>query len=117
MRMMERLGITALVMCGLLLLVSQSHAALSVDLTQTGLGAGVVGRGSAAVWSIDNVDAVFINPAGLSALSSWQLTTSMKSLPNVQGTIITAAGAYPMGALGTLCAAYINMSAPGGFET
>ena len=113
-----RRGLGAFFMiAGLLAAATSSFAALSVDLTSVGSGASVVGRGSAAVGSVENVESMFVNPAGMMYLPTWDVTTSVKSLNNVAGTILTAAGAMPMGNIGTVGAAYINMTAPGGFET
>ena len=89
--------IRALVLFLLLLFASPSLAITSPteDLMKIGVGARPMGMGKAFVAVADDGNAVFLNPAGLASLKTWQITSMYTSLFEGELPYILLTGSYP----------------------
>lgn len=95
--------------------LSSVQAKTAVDLSQANVGARPLGMGKAFVGLADDSNSLFLNPAGLTQLKDWQLTSmSGKFINEIPYTQIALA--YPV-KFGTLAIGYLgsglNFSAPG----
>lgn len=102
-------GIMLVILFSLTLVLSQSSNALvknASDPTLIGIGARPVGIGKAFVGLSDDVNAVFLNPAGLAGQKSWQVQSMTTELLNViryasfAGTYNTDYGTFGLGYIG-----------------
>jgi hypothetical protein len=105
----------AIVLTGLLLVVSAAEAKNSLDLGGAGMSARQVGMGRAATAVSDDVNAVFSNPAGLGTQRSWGLTSmTTKLMDRVEYKLM--GGVYPT-EYGTFGIGYMSASTPAGYLT
>src|SRR3990167_8314418 len=77
-------------------------AGVSVDLTEPGIGARVIGLGGAFLSMSDDANAVFVNPAGLEQLMTWQAYSTMRSTPLNRGTVLTVSSVLQPGPWGNI---------------
>ena len=92
-------------------------AGVSVDLTEPGIGARVIGLGGAFLSMSDDANAVFVNPAGLEQLMTWQAYSTMRSTPLNRGTVLTVSSVLQPGSWGNIGVGVITANVPSGFET
>jgi hypothetical protein len=102
-------GITIFILFSLALISASSYSDVittTVDPTLVGIGARPVGIGKAFVGLADDVNAVFMNPAGLAGQKTWQVQSMTTQLLNViryvsfAGTYNTDYGTFGLGYVG-----------------
>ncbi len=105
--------ILLLVTCyALLVTPSFGEKKVGVDISRAGIGARPLGLGGAFVGIADDVDALFLNPAGLGLQKTWGLTSmSTRLLGRVEYKML--GGVYPTN-FGTFGIGYVGTSTPGG---
>ncbi|MFH1683736.1 MAG: S-layer homology domain-containing protein [Candidatus Margulisiibacteriota bacterium] len=92
-----------------LLLCGVAHAAVSVanDPTRIGVGARILGMGKAFVGLSDDLTGMFINPAALASVESWQATTMQGKFlneynyVNLGSAVPTRFGSFGIGYVGS----------------
>lgn len=116
-------GITAIILFSLTLILSPSYSDVittTVDPTLVGIGARPVGIGKAFVGLSDDVNAVFINPAGLAGQKTWQVQSMTTQLLNViryvsfAGTYNTDFGTFGLGYVGAALGGAVETTISGG---
>lgn len=99
-------------------MTSTSSAAFikpTTDPTSIGVGARPVGMGNAFVGLSDDINSIFINPAGLAGLKTWQVHSMTTNLINAI-PYISLAGTYNTD-YGTFGLGYIGANISGSFIT
>jgi len=81
-------------------------AGWTADLDRVGMGAGPIGMGKSGLALSDDINALFLNPAGLSSIRNLQLTSMYTNLLGEVGYIV-AGGVYPL-KFGTLGLSYTS---------
>jgi hypothetical protein len=94
---------------------SAAYVKTTTDPTFIGIGARPIGTGKAFVGLADDVNAIFINPAGLAGQKTWQVQSMTTRLLNVID-YISFAGTYNTD-YGTFGLGYIGASLSGSFVT
>lgn len=103
-----------LIVC-LLLLFGSAEAKNALDLSTAGVGARPLAMGRAFTAVADDVNAVFLNPAGLGEQKNWAITTMSTRL--LERTDYKLAGVVCPTNYGTLGIGYLLVSTPGGYLT
>ena len=94
---------------------SAAYVKTTTDPTFIGMGARPIGTGKAFVGLADDVNAIFINPAGLAGQKTWQVQSMTTRLLNVID-YVSFAGTYNTD-YGTFGLGYIGASLSGSFVT
>ena len=94
---------------------SAAYVKTTTDPTFIGIGARPIGTGKAFVGLADDVNAIFINPAGLAGQKTWQVQSMTTRLLNVID-YISFAGTYNTD-YGTFGLGYVGASLSGSFVT
>ena len=94
---------------------SAAYIKPTTDPTAIGIGARPIGMGKAYVALSDDVNAVYMNPAGLAQLKSWQFTSMTTKLIN-EIDYISLAGTYNTD-YGTFGLGYVGANISGSFVT
>jgi len=87
----------------------------TTDPTLIGIGARPIGTGKAFVGLSDDVNAVFMNPAGLAGLKTWQVQSMTTRLLNIID-YVSVAGTYNTD-YGTFGLGYVGATLSGSFVT
>jgi len=94
---------------------SAAYIKPTTDPTSVGIGARPIGMGNAYVGLADDVNSIFINPAGLADIKSWQVQSMTTRLLNVID-YISLAGTYNTD-YGTFGLGYVGANLSGSFVT
>jgi hypothetical protein len=106
---------TILTLLLIIVLAGAVCAKSSLDLGIAGVGARPMGMGRSFVAVADDVNALFLNPAGMAFQDSWALTSmSTKLLNRVDYKLI--GGIYPTDQ-GTFGIGYVTLATPAGYAT
>ncbi len=98
-----------------LMLASAASAKSALDIGIAGVGARPMGMGKSFVAVADDVNAVFLNPAGMAFQDSWGITSmSTRLLNRVDYNML--GGIYPTH-LGTFGIGYLTLNTPAGYLT
>ena len=111
-------GIIILILLSVTLFSTYSCAAYvktTIDPTLIGIGARPIGTGRAYVGLADDVNAVFLNPAGLAGLKTWQVQSMTTRLLGMID-YLSFAGTYNT-EYGTFGLGYVGASMSGSFVT
>lgn len=87
----------------------------TVDPTSIGVGARPLGMGGCFVALADDIDSIYLNPAGLANLKSWQLTSMTTKLIG-EIDYVSLAGSYNTD-YGTFGIGYVGANMSGSFVT
>ena len=110
------LTLSIIIIC--LTITSQTSAAYikpTTDPVEIGIGARPIGMGKAFVALADDVNAVYINPAGLAGLKTWQVMSMTTKLIN-EINYVSLAGTYNT-EYGTFGLGYVGANLGGSFVT
>ena len=94
---------------------SAAYVKTTTDPTLIGIGARPIGLGKSFVGLADDVNAIFLNPAGLAGIKNWQVQTMSTRLLNVID-YVSFAGTYNTD-YGTFGLGYVDASLSGSFVT
>ena len=117
-QLLKQVSFLILVFLAVTFISSNTSAAYikpTTDPSTVGFGARPTGLGLAYVGLADDVNAVFLNPAGLASLKNWQVMSMTTKLLNMID-YLTLAGTYTTD-YGTIGLGYVGASISGSFVT
>ncbi len=116
---LKKTGLLIFILLSVTLISSYSSSAdyvkTTADPTLIGTGARVIGMGGSFVGLSDDVNDVFMNPAGLADLKTWQVQSMTTQLLNVIN-YVSVAGTYNTD-YGTFGLGYVGATLSGSFVT